>query len=70
MNYYQPNFCPSCGRCLSCGSGLTIPSYTVTGLGLSNPPPSGVGSEVHMDPFDQPPTDDGHGDDGRLLAGP
>lgn len=29
-----------------------------------------TGSEIHLDPFDAPPLDDGHGDDGDLLAGP
>ena len=66
--------CPKCGHDLSTeksvalsGNALSLILDAAAEL-RSKRPPAGFGVDAAMD--EHHPSDDGHGDDGRLLAGP
>lgn len=71
VSYGQP--CPMCGRCPTCGGyqiQQIIPGYPWKFGGWVYGDDLTVSSEAKIEPFSSDRSDDGHGDDGSLLAGP
>lgn len=66
--------CPKCGHDLSTETSIAL-SGNAMSLILDEARKmrafnEGFNVDVHLEPLEPPPSHDGHGDDGDLLAGP